>query len=101
MLPNTIEFSNPLYVTHQSVRTNLALGHHATLRQSTGNRPPVDVALVHRTEGYWPSGSAGVYQNEAYGVLYALDGATHGRWYANESEARAAFDSATRKEEQE
>ncbi len=63
-----------------------------TLLASGENRLGTPVHLVHRAAGQYPAGSRAVHKEEAWGVMWQLDNARHGRWHATPAKATADFD---------
>jgi hypothetical protein len=49
--------------------------------------------LKHKTAGYEPSGSMARWTNEAWGVIFYVDGCPNGQWFKTEHEALNLFNS--------
>ena len=67
----------------RSVRTTLA----SITRASDGRT----FRLVHKTAGLQLAGAGLTPVSDGWGVLFEMDHATHGQWFATETEARERF----------
>lgn len=62
-------------------------------------RYPDGLHLVHKTAGYRSAGSAAIWHNEGWGVIFYKNDSTHGQWFKTFGEAENLFAKWTAQED--